>query len=107
MPKKMCIDSLSETYILGPKSSKLPLDQNLELSTEGGKALKDHIIHKRLIGKLMYLTLTRAYLSSSIVILSQFMEISSNQHLNIAHKVLRYMKGIIGQGIFIHHTQLS
>ncbi|XP_039123289.1 pentatricopeptide repeat-containing protein At2g33680-like [Dioscorea cayenensis subsp. rotundata] len=79
---------------------KIPLDQNLRLYKEDGKLIDDPSIYRRLIGRLMYLTLTRLDLSYSIQLLSQFMDKLRDAHLIAAHKVIRYIKIAPVQGLF-------
>lgn len=49
----------------------------------------------------MYITLTRPDISFSVNVLSQFMDKSSQEHLNAAYKVLKYLKGAPCQGLFL------
>lgn len=61
-------------------------------------------MYKRLIKRLMYLTLTRPDLAYSVQILSQFMESPRDCHLRAAYKVLGYVKGTVGQRLFYSNT---
>lgn len=86
------------TLICNPKST--PVDFNLKLSKDDGDPLLDPTVYIRLIGKMIYLTITRLDLSLSVNIQSQFLEKPIAIHLHAANQVLWYIKGPIGQGLF-------
>lgn len=62
---------------------------------------KDASAYRSLVGRLIYLTVTRSDLSSPVEVLSQLLVHPRNDHLTAAYKVVRYLKGTIGQGIFM------
>jgi len=57
--------------------------------------------YRRLIGRQIYLTLTRPELSYAVHVLSQFMQAPKEDHLDTVQRVLRYLKGSRGQGILL------
>lgn len=69
---KYVLDLLNDIAISGGRISTLPLDQNTKLSKDEREPIIDPMLYKRLIGRLMYLTLIRPNLAYSIQTLSQF-----------------------------------
>ena len=76
------------------------MEPNLKLSNEEGELLDDPLLYRRLIGKLLYLTITRPDLAFAVNKLSKFMATPRHPHLLAAHRILQYIKGTPGQGIF-------
>lgn len=74
--------------------------------SEKGINDKDNLLNNitkypKLIAKLIYLTITRPHISFTVQTLSQFMHSPGKSHLNIAMRVLRYLKQNPGSGISI------
>ncbi|XP_077237143.1 putative mitochondrial protein AtMg00240 [Tasmannia lanceolata] len=85
------------------------MEQNLQLNSTHGDVLPDPSTYRRLIGRLIYLTLTRPDIAFSVQALSQFMATPRQPHLDAAHRLLRYIKQSPGQGILLSfsiNTQL-
>jgi hypothetical protein len=98
--RKYALNILASSGTLGSRPSKLPMDQNLRLSKDKGDILSDPTYNKKLVGKLLYLTITRPNISYSVQILSQFMDCPTNLHLTAAFKILKYLNGASEQGLF-------
>ena len=91
---------LSDMRYLGCKTRKTPMDPNVKLSQDEGDLLDDPSMYRRMIGKLLYLTITRLDLSFSINRLSQFLAKPQTPHLQATYHVLQFVKSIVGQGLF-------
>ena len=76
------------------------MEQHFKLSKEQGPLLTDPSVYRRLIGRLLYLTLTRPDISNSVSCLSQFKSEPCLPYLHVAHKILQYLKGTPSQGLF-------
>lgn len=63
--------------------------------------LDDPDVYRRLVGKLLYLNLTRPNISHATQQLSQFIAKPTIVHWNAAQYVLKYLKGCSSAGIFI------
>ncbi|GKV27163.1 hypothetical protein SLEP1_g36366 [Rubroshorea leprosula] len=99
--RKYTLDILTEAGMLGTKSCPFPMEQKLKLTPSTGSSLSDPMQYRRLVGKLIYLTITRPEISFAVHTLSQFMQAPRQPHLDAAMRVLRYLKSSPGQGIFL------
>ena len=98
--RKFALEILKETGMMSCKPLKLPMEQQLKLSKGNGELLKDSSQYRRLIGKLMYLTLSRPAITYAVNRLSQFLAQPRVPHMRVANRILQYIKGTPGQGVF-------
>ena len=71
--RKYALEIVEECGLVGAKPVEFPMETNHKLRLATGKLLCDPTQYRRLVGRLIYLTLTRLELSYSVHILSQFM----------------------------------
>ncbi|CAM8999360.1 unnamed protein product [Rhodiola kirilowii] len=98
--RKYALELLEEHNLTDCKPAKTPIELKHKLSLSTEPLLSDPLQYQRLIGKLIYMTITRPDLSYPVHILSQFMQQPTTKHLRAAHRVLRYIKGAPAQGLF-------
>ncbi|CAL9233873.1 unnamed protein product [Arabidopsis halleri] len=77
------------------------MDQHQQLALAKGPVLEDPSSYRRLVGRLIYLAATRPDLTYAVHILSRFMQAPKEDHWLAALKVVRYLKGTLGQGILL------
>ncbi|KAL1187681.1 Retrovirus-related Pol polyprotein from transposon RE1 [Cardamine amara subsp. amara] len=100
--RKYVLELLADTGFLGSKPSSIPMEPNHSLHVDESESplLPNAEIYRRLIGKLLYLCTTRPDIAFAVGKLCQFSSAPKEIHLQAAHKVLRYLKGTIGKGLF-------
>ncbi|KAJ6881076.1 hypothetical protein NC651_027806 [Populus alba x Populus x berolinensis] len=98
--RKYALDILETTGLLASKPAKVPMDPNVKFSKDSGPLLDDPTSYRRLIGRLLYLTISRPDISFVVQVVSQFMDKPRVPHLDAATQVLRYIKASPGQGLF-------
>ncbi|KAL2527341.1 cysteine-rich RLK (RECEPTOR-like protein kinase) 8 [Abeliophyllum distichum] len=94
------LDILQDAGLLGAKLAAFPMEQSLKFNSPDGKLLKDPTYYRRLVRKLIYLTITRPEISYSVNTLSQFMQAHRQPHIDIVHRLLQYLKGTAGRGLY-------
>ena len=87
-----------------------PMDPNLKLLADQSEMYPDLERYRRLVGKLIYLTITRPDISFAVGVVSQFMQNPRVDHWNAVIRILRYIKRAPGQGLLYEdkgNTQVS
>ena len=99
--RKFTLELLFDTGLLASKPANVPMEQSAKFSSSMGEDVLDSSLYRRLIGKLLYLTLTRPDICYSVHKLSQFMSSPKTPHLQAAYRILKYLKKTPGQGLFL------
>lgn len=98
--RKYALELLDDAGFMDSKPVHSPTVPSHKLSKSEGDMLDDNTQYRRLVGKLLYLTITRPDISFATQQLSQFLDKPTHLHLQAAHRVLRYIKCAPGQGLF-------
>lgn len=70
-------------------------DENLGVNPD------DPTLYRKLIGKLLYLTITRSNIIFLVQSLNQHMQSPKKSHLNFVYRIIRYIKNKPGLGILL------
>ncbi|XP_019460000.1 PREDICTED: uncharacterized protein LOC109359760 [Lupinus angustifolius] len=90
---KYALEIISDAGLIGCKPSSTPMTNGTHLYQDSSEAYCDAPAYRRLIGRLIYLTNTRPYITFVVHRLTQFMANTTSAHHNTTLKVLRYLKG--------------
>ena len=127
--RKYIMDLLEETGMLGcspkptpiippKKKKKKPreegeseendLDDDIEEEKEDKEQEEpvDKERYQRLVGKLIYLSHTRPDIAFAVSVASQYMSDPRKVHMDAAYRILRYLKGTPGRGLFFRKQEL-
>ncbi|KAG7532940.1 Zinc finger CCHC-type [Arabidopsis thaliana x Arabidopsis arenosa] len=94
------VDDILIVRLLGCKPRSVPMDPKVSLTTETGTLLENATPYRELIGRLLYLCVTRPDITFAVHKLSHFLSCATNVHMHAAQNVLKYLKGNPGQGLF-------
>ena len=87
--------------MIGAQPTSFLMEQNHKLSSESKKAIAISSQYRRLVGRLIYLTITHPDITYAINILSQFMYDPRQGHWDAAMRVPHYLKSSPGQSILL------
>ncbi|RVW27998.1 Retrovirus-related Pol polyprotein from transposon RE1 [Vitis vinifera] len=107
--RKYALDILEETGMLECKLVDTPMNPNVKLVPGEGESLRDPGRYQQLVGKLNYLTITQPDISFPVSVVSQFLQSPCDNHWDAVIRILRYIKGTLGQGMLYEnrgHTQI-
>ncbi|XP_016544303.2 uncharacterized mitochondrial protein AtMg00810-like [Capsicum annuum] len=108
--RKYILELIAETGLSGAKPDITPLECNTRLTSieydhatgaKGDELLSDIFSYQRLVGKLMYATITRLDINFVVQALRQFMQHPKKSHWEAATRVVRYLKNSVGQGVWL------
>ena len=98
-----------ETRKLGAKPCSTPMAPNVQLTKEG-ELFEDPERHRRLVGKLNYLIVTRSHIAYLVSVLSRCMSSPTSNHWAAVEHILCYLKEALGHGILYKkhaHTRIE
>ena len=107
--RRYILDILQDVEMLHTKPAITPLDSKLRLDSSS-KPFPTFTTYQIIVGKLIYLTITRSDIIFVVSLLSQYMHAPTTQYLDMMKRILRYLKGTISRGIVITyngHTNIT
>lgn len=103
--RKYALEMISDTGLHGAKPINTPLETNVKLTTMEYDELtgtiddpihKDITSYQRLVGRLIYLTISRPDINFAVQVLSEFMQRPKRSHWEATLRLVRYIKSCPG-----------
>ncbi|XP_062099709.1 uncharacterized mitochondrial protein AtMg00810-like [Humulus lupulus] len=95
--RKYVLDLLKDSGMSECCPIDTPIDLNKKLGAIHQGRLVDVEHYQRLVGRLIYLSHTRPDIAFGVSMVSQFMHRPYKEHLEVAYRILRYLKGSPGR----------
>ena len=102
--RKYVLDLLQEAGLSGCKQYASPIESKPQLWSTTSPIYSDPKRYRRLVGKLIYLTLTRPDISFTVNVLNQFMHASREVHWEAVICLLSYLKYALGRGLIFRRN---
>ncbi len=100
LQQQYALDMLSKYGMVGYKPISVPLDQNGKLSANASEVLEDATMYRKIVGSLIYMTITRPDLNYTIGLESQFIQVPRKPHLDGVRHTLHYVSATADYGLF-------
>ncbi|XP_074305043.1 putative mitochondrial protein AtMg00240 [Silene latifolia] len=98
---KYVLDIIKDASFENYKVVCFPMQKGLKLSVDHqGDLLPDQEVYKRLVGKFLYLSLTRPDIAYNVQHLCQFLSQPKELYYQATQHLLKYLKGIVSAGLF-------
>lgn len=101
---KYTFDILARVGLTDCKTTSTPLETKLKLTLFDGTPLSDATLYMKLVGSLVYLTITRLDIAYVVHLVSQFMSAPRSTHHVVVLRILCYLKGIMFHGLYFSST---
>lgn len=98
--RQYCLNLIIDTGVLAGKPVSTPMEPESHLCQDDGAVFTDVESYRRLVGRLLYLTTTRLDITFAVQQLSQFLSKPTVVHFKAAQRILHFLKGSPGQGLF-------
>ena len=97
--RKYILDLLNDMGMMECRAAPTPVDQNQKVTAQSGE-LVDKERYQRLVGRLLYLCHTRPDIAYAVGVVSRYMHEPREGHMDAVHRILRYLKGTPGKGLW-------
>jgi hypothetical protein len=102
--RKYVLDLLIETGMLGCRPCCSWVDKNHQIHAYLGDPV-DREAYQRLVGRLIYLCHTRSDICYVVSVVSRYMHDPRTGHMDVVYRILRYLKGIPGRGLWFKRNK--
>ena len=86
------------------KPTETPISLGTKLTKNDDDPVVNNTLYEKMVGSLMYLNATRFDLMYDVSLISRFMESPKDSHWKVGKRILRYVVGTLGYGLWYTHT---
>ncbi|XP_070665119.1 uncharacterized mitochondrial protein AtMg00810-like [Malus domestica] len=97
--RKYVLDLLAEIGMLDCKPVDTLIEQNHRMRLFPDQVPTHKERYQRLVGRLIYLSHTRPNIAYAVSVVSQFIHLPSEAHMDVVTRILRYLKMAPGRGL--------
>ncbi|CAN0825128.1 Retrovirus-related Pol polyprotein from transposon TNT 1-94 [Linum grandiflorum] len=97
--RKYALDILQDSGMEDSKPSSFPMEQHHTLGSASTPLQEDEGRYRRLVGRLLYLMITRPDIQYAVNLLCQFVNAPKQEHWDALKWVVRYIKQAPAQGL--------
>ncbi|MFS8006619.1 putative RNA-directed DNA polymerase [Helianthus anomalus] len=97
--KKYTADLLHKFNMQSCKPANIPMERCCRLSATEGRKIDHPTEYRKMVGSLIYLTLTRPDIAFAVGVLSRFMQDPRKPHMIAVKGVLKFLKATAGKGV--------
>ncbi|CAN7087858.1 unnamed protein product [Brassica rapa subsp. narinosa] len=103
--RKYTLDLLKGAGAYGGKTARMPMEDGYKVPREGeiedSKPYQDPKLYRKLVSKLIYLTITRPDICFAVNQVSQHMQVPKEHHWRMVERILMYLNGSPDQGVWM------
>ncbi|KAL0745479.1 hypothetical protein Bca101_102027 [Brassica carinata] len=103
--RKYTLDLLKGAGAYGGKTARMPMEDGYKVPREGeiedSKPYQDPKLYRKLVGKLIYLTITRPDICFAVNQVSQHMQVPKEHHWRMVERILMYLNGSPDQRVWM------
>ena len=97
---KFASELLSRAGLSDSRTVDTPVELNAHLTLTRGKPLSNSSLYRRLVGSLVYVTVTRPDISYAVHQVSQYLSAPRSTHYAGVLRIFRYLKGTLFHDLF-------
>jgi transposase InsO family protein len=98
--QKYIKDLVQLAGLTNSNSVDTPMEVNVKYRRDEGELLDDPTLYRKLVGSLIYVTITRPDISFAVHTVSRFMQAPRHLHFSAVQRIIKYLLGTSRRGLF-------
>jgi len=101
---KYITDLFEHAWLTNNKIVDTPFETSVKYSPSDGVHLIDSTLYRTIVGRLVYLTMTRPNIAHDVHVISQFVSAPTTVHWGVVLHILKYLWGTQFQSLLLSST---